>query len=260
MRRRSVRGRVAGVRITARAFATGGGRVWPIAETVLQSAVSPPPLDLDPGLLRRLAGKFLVFDGPDGSGKSTQFRLLADAARGAGLGVLEVREPGGTAIGEDIRDLLLRSADGEAEMDVVCEALLFMASRAQLVRQRIEPALAAGQLVLADRFVSSTFAYQGAAGGIPEADLRELARITLRGCAPDLVLLLDVDPQTASRRLNPLLDRIEARDAAFHERVRQGFLRQAADDPERFITLDAARTMGDVTDQLTAALRHWLSP
>ena len=224
-------------------------------------AVSTPPLDVDADLLRRLAGRFLVFDGPDGSGKTTQFRVLADAARAAGVGVLEIREPGGTPIGEEIRDLLLDvRTDDTADMDVVCEALLFMASRAQLVTEQIRPALAAGRLVLADRFVSSTFAYQGAAGGIPMADLQHLARITLRGCAPDLVLLMDVDRATSAARLNPLmLDRIEARDTAFQERVRDGFLAQAAADPERFRVLDAGRSPGAVTAAMAEALEAWLA-
>ena len=120
-----------------------------------------------------LSGRFVVFDGPDGSGKSTQFRTIAGMARSAGLEVREVREPGGTAVGERIREILLDPIHDE--MALRCEMMLYMASRAQLVEQIIRPALRGGALVLADRFVSSTYAYQGAAGGLPMHEIDAVA-------------------------------------------------------------------------------------
>ena len=194
----------------------------------------------------RLRGRFIVFDGPDGSGKTTQFRHMVKAAGDAGIDVLEVREPGGTIIGEGIRELLLDPRFGD--MDIRCEMLLYMASRAQLVSEKIKPALDAGQLVLADRFISSTLAYQGTAGGIPVADILRVGQIALGQIWPDLVVVFDVDQRTAMARMNPLmrerefdtdLDRMEQKGAAFHARVRQGYLDQVQTDPNRYLVIDA---------------------
>lgn len=210
-----------------------------------------------------LAGKLIVVDGPDGSGKSTQFRRLINAARDGGLMVCDVREPGGTRIGEGIRHLLLDPK--HTEMDIRTEMLLYMASRAQLVHERMLPAMAEGQLVIADRFVSSTIAYQGTAGGIDIADIRAAAKIacayhdadgTHRILEPDLVLLYDVDEQTAAKRLNPLLDRMEQKGAAFHRRVRQGFLLQAAQDPRRWAVIDASRPEHEVAAATLSVLHE----
>ncbi|MFP4143949.1 MAG: dTMP kinase [Phycisphaeraceae bacterium] len=187
--------------------------------------------------LERLRGRFVVFDGPDGSGKSTQFRQLLKLLESRGIAVCQVREPGGTSVGERIRDLLLDPETGD--MDVRCEMLLYMASRAQLVARRIAPAVAAGQLVLADRFISSTLAYQGTAGGLDKADIVRVGEIALHDYWPDLVVIFDVDEQTAARRLSPLLDRIEQRGAAYHRRVRHGYLEQAEHDPDRHLVIDA---------------------
>lgn len=194
-----------------------------------------------------LRSSFVVFDGPDGSGKSTQLRRFIKLAESRGLEVCEVREPGGTYIGEQVRKVLLDPKNKEA-VDLRCEMLLFMASRAQLVAQTIRPALARGCLVLADRFISSTLAYQGTAGGLPIADILRVGQIAVLECWPDLVVLFDVDQETAMSRINPLLrkpefgkaqDRMEAKDLAFHARVRQGYLDQATFDPARHLVLDA---------------------
>lgn len=185
----------------------------------------------------KLAGKFIVFDGPDGSGKSTQFRRFARFLDEHGVHVCEVREPGGTAIGEQIRQVLLDPANDP--MDLRCEMLLYMASRAQLMAQRIGPALAGGACVLADRFISSTLAYQGTAGGIPAKDILDVGRVALGGHWPDWVVVFDVDEQTAAKRLNPLLDRMEQKGGEYHGRVRQGYLDQAKADPGRYIVVDA---------------------
>jgi len=208
-----------------------------------------------------LRGKFVVFDGPDGSGKTTQYRRLLTCAEEAGVAVCEVREPGGTHIGEQIRSVLLHP-DNE-EMDLWCELMLYMASRAQLVAERIRPALEAGELVLADRFISSTLAYQGTAGGLPVADILKVGQVALRDCWPDIVVVFDVDERTANQRMNPLLrqrefdtdlDRIEMRGAAYHRKVRQGYLDQAAADPKRYLVIDATKSEDEVFTALRTGL------
>jgi dTMP kinase len=210
--------------------------------------------------LHKLKGRFLAFEGPDGSGKSTQYRRLLAACKDHDVVCCEVREPGGTAIGERVRDILLDHA--HHDMTLRCEMLLYMASRSQLVEQRIRPALKRGELVIADRFVSSTFAYQGAAGGLPIAEIAAAADIALQGTVPDVVVIFDVDEVTASHRINPLLgaatdrggkgpDRIEARGIEFHRKVRQGYLDLARKDPEHHLVIDASKGPDDVWAELT---------
>jgi dTMP kinase len=211
--------------------------------------------DADRAWMRALAGRFVVFDGPDGSGKSTQFRRFADAARGAGLEVVEVREPGGTPIGEKIRTILLDPAN--AEMTVRTEMLLYMASRAQLFTQRIEPALRAGALVLADRFVSSTLAYQGAAGGMDEDDIVAVGRVATGNHVPDLTVIFDVSTDVALSRLSPLLDRMEGKGREFHMKVRAGYLAQARRWPDRYAVVDSSVAPDAVTAALCTVVRAW---
>ncbi len=215
-----------------------------------------PVTDLD--WLSTLGGRFLVFEGPDGSGKTTQMRRLRAACRDRRIGVCDVRDPGGTPIGERIRQLLLSHAN--VEMTPVCETMLYMASRAQLVAQVIRPAIARGDLVLADRFVPSTLAYQGAAGGVTEADIRDAARVATGGLRPDLVIVFDVDEDTAGRRLSPLLDRMEAKGSDFHRRVRAGYLAQAEADPEGYLVLDASGDEDSVWERLLTQVRARLAP
>lgn len=201
-----------------------------------------------------LAGRFIVFDGPDGSGKSTQLRRFSGACEGAGVEVCEVREPGGTSIGEHIRDILLDRAN--EEMTLRCEMLLYMASRAQLVEERIRPALDRRCLVIADRFVSSTMAYQGTAGGLELAEIEQAARLAIGNTWPDLVVVFDVDEATASKRLNPLLDRMEAKGREFHARVRQGYAEQARLWPDTYLVVDASLDEESVWATLVAGLRE----
>lgn len=214
--------------------------------------------------VRNLAGKFLAFEGPDGSGKTTQYRRLIALCREEGVTVCEVREPGGTPIGEQVRQILLHTKD---EMTLRCEMLLYMASRSQLVEQRIRPALSAGELVLADRFVSSTLAYQGTAGGIPVEQIRAVAKVALQGTEPELILIFDVDEHTAARRINPLmggggggvgartgLDRIESRGGEFHRRVREGYREQAEREPARHLVIDASRPAEQVWEAVVEGL------
>lgn len=221
---------------------------------------------LAPDLTQSLRGRFVVFDGPDGSGKSTQFHRLCNSARAAGLEVCEVREPGGTHIGEQIRKLLLDPAVKE-DVDLRAEMLLFMASRAQLLAQRVRPALARGELVLADRFISSTLAYQGTAGGLPVDDIMAVGRVALGDTWPQLTVVFDVDAETSAQRLRPLLrgrefdapkDRIESRSADYHRRVRAGYLDQAQANPERHLVLDATRSPDAVYASLLEGLRAML--
>lgn len=204
----------------------------------------------------QLAGKFIVFDGPDGSGKSTQFARFARHCRDVvGLSVCEVREPGGTAIGEQIRNVLLDPVN--EEMSLRCEMMLYMASRAQLMEQIVKPALERGELVLADRFISSTLAYQGTAGGMTPEEILAVGRVALGGGVslwPDLTVIFDVDEQVAATRLNPLLDRMELKGEQFHRRVRQGFLAQAQNQPDKYLVIDASANADEVFARLIREL------
>ena len=204
--------------------------------------------------LSSLRSRFIVFEGPAGSGKTTQFRRFVHACQVSGVPLCEVREPGGTGVGEKIREILLDHA--HKDMTLTCEMMLYMASRAQLLQQRIIPAKERGELVAADRFLPSTLAYQGAAGGIPVPDILDVARVALRGCEPDLVVIFDVDEETAARRLSPLLDRMEAKGRDFHRRVREGYLQQIAANPRNYRRIDASVPEEQVWTSLLAVIRQ----
>jgi len=209
-----------------------------------------------------LHGRFLVLDGPDGCGKSTQLARLADWLGSIGADPITVREPGGTAIGERIREVLLDPAC--SEMDLRCEMLLYMASRAQLCRERIRPALAVGRTVIADRFVSSTLAYQGTAGGLSPEAIAAVGRVATEDLEPDLTVVLDVDETVAASRLSPVLDRIEQRGIEFHRRVRAGFLEQARRWPDRHEVVDTSPPPEIVFRAIESAIErhaaHWTAP
>jgi len=202
-------------------------------------------------LADRLAGKFIVIDGPDGSGKTTQLGLLAEYLRSRGLEVLTTRDPGGTAIGDKIRQLLL--SNSHREMTPACETMLYMASRAQLVEQVIRPALRAGKCVLCDRYISSTIAYQGA-GGIDVEKIRMIGQVAVGGLWPDLTIILDVPARVGLERLGDQPDRMESKSPQFHEQVRELFLRQAHQDPEHYVVLDAQGDVESVQRRLRDAL------
>lgn len=208
-------------------------------------------------LTEKLQGRFLVIDGPDGAGKSTQVRRLADWLAGEGVDVLVTRDPGGTAIGDRIREVLLDPL--HEEMAVACETMLYMASRAQLIAQVVRPALAEGRCVLCDRFVSSTVAYQGA-GGADVGQILRVAEVAIEGVWPDLTILLDLPADDGLARVQRGLDRMEAKGLAFHRRVREGFLRQARQGPDRFIVIDAAADAGTVAARLRKAVLDWPAP
>ncbi|GAB4546059.1 MAG: dTMP kinase [Phycisphaerales bacterium] len=206
------------------------------------------------GLMR---GRFLVVEGPDGSGKTTQYRRLSALAKRNGLEVCEVREPGGTAIGERVRDILLDT--DHQEMALRTEMMLYMASRAQLVAEKLKPCLDRGALVLADRYVTSTLVYQGRAGGLPRDEIMDVAKAACGDVWPDLVLIYDVDEQTAASRLNPLLDRMESKGSAFHAKVRRGYLDEARDEPGYNVVIDATSDPDTVFARTCAALAERLA-
>jgi dTMP kinase len=197
---------------------------------------------------------FITFEGGEGSGKSTQIRRLADRLRAGGAAVTCVREPGGTVIGDRVRDLLLDPA--HSGLDARAELLLYEASRAQLVAEVIEPRLEAGDVVLCDRFYDSTTAYQGYARALDLERVGALNEWATGGLAPDVTVLLDVDPVLGLQRATGEgADRLESEAQAFHERVREGFLALAAAEPERFVVIDGAAAPDDVAEAVAAALR-----
>jgi dTMP kinase len=183
---------------------------------------------------------FISFEGPDGSGKSTQIERLAADLRDSGFEVVTVREPGGTPAGERIREILLGEGP-DLRVDPRADALLFNASRAQLVADVIEPALARGAIVIADRFADSTLAYQGYGSGLPLDALRAIISFATAGRTPDLTLLLDLSAeQGLARKSGSGRTRFEdGFDAAFHVRVAEGFRALAAAEPARWKLLDA---------------------
>jgi dTMP kinase len=181
---------------------------------------------------------FISLDGLDGTGKSTQCRLLAAWLRGRGHAVTECTDPGSTPAGDVIRALLLHHRH---EMSLACEALLFMASRAQLTDAIIRPALEAGRAVVADRFLLANVAYQGHAGGLNPEQLWQVGRLATGGLEPDLTLVLDMPVEQALARRHGPADRVESRDVAYHTRVRAGFLAEAQRRPERIQVVDASQ-------------------
>ncbi len=213
-----------------------------------------------------LAGKFIVLDGPDGCGKSTQMEKLAATIQAAGLTVVRLREPGGTSIGEQIRQILLACKNDE--MDLRCEMLLYMAARAQMVQEMVKPALAKGEVVLSDRFASSTFAYQGGGGGMDFTAIDNVAQVAVDGTWPSLTIILDITTEAAQARLNPTIkrgkttiqqvglfhDRIEQRDMDYHRRVRQGYLQLLQRWPDFYRKVDASGTIDQTYSQIGEVL------
>jgi dTMP kinase len=202
-------------------------------------------------------GWFITIEGPEGAGKTTQAARLEAHLRSAGVPVVRTREPGGTALGERIRELLLDAeGSGGRSIDPLADALLFSAARRQLVEEVIRPALAAGTSVVCARFADSTLAYQGYGSGLSLDDLRALERIATGGLRPDLTILLDVPPEVGLRRKAPD-DRTRFElgfDLEFHRRVRDGFLDLAAREPGRFAIVDAAASETEAWDAIRAAV------
>jgi dTMP kinase len=192
-----------------------------------------------------------VVEGGEGSGKSTQARLLAQQ-----LGARVTREPGGTPLGEEIRNLLL--APRAQPVAARAELLLMVAARAQHVAEVIEPALAAGEDVVSDRFSPSTLAYQAYGRGLPLEDVATACRLAAPGLEPDLVVLLDVPFEVGMARNTGGLDRIEAEGAAFHARVRDGFLAQAKAEPQRFVVFDGTLPIDALAASIGALVKERL--
>lgn len=202
-----------------------------------------------------MRGRFITLEGGEGVGKSTQIRQLAEALRARGLSVITTREPGGTEGAEAIRGLLL--AGGQDRWNDATEALLFAAARADHVAKLIRPAIERGDWVICDRFVDSTRAYQGGAGGIADADILDLHRIGCAGLLPDRTLILDLPVEEGARRAKARsadTDRMGAKEQAYYERVAARFREMAEAHPERFRVIDASGTPDDVTARLLAAL------
>jgi dTMP kinase len=194
-------------------------------------------------------GLFLSLDGLDGTGKSTQCARLASWLRTRGRTVTECTDPGGTSVGSRLRQLIF---DSKEPLSMTCEALLFMASRAQLVKEVIEPALERGEDVVSDRFLLANVVYQGHAGGLDPAELWRVGRFSTGGLEPDLAIVLDLSPaEAAARRARPA-DRIEDRDVDYHVRVRNGFLTEAKRRQDRIRVVDAGETVEAVHRSICA--------
>lgn len=197
-----------------------------------------------------MSGRLIVFEGGEGSGKSTQAARLARR-----LGALLTREPGGTAVGGRIRAIVLDAGVGP-DLDPRAEALLMAADRAQHVAEVVGPALASGRDVVSDRFSGSTLAYQGYARGLSLEDLAKLSRWATGGLEPDVVILLDAAPALAVDRLTGAPDRMESAGADFHRRVAEGYRALAAAEPERWRVVDAAGTVEEVEARVVAAVER----
>ncbi|MDQ3305211.1 MAG: dTMP kinase [Actinomycetota bacterium] len=201
-----------------------------------------------------MSGRLVVLEGGEACGKSTQASLLAPR-----LGAVLTREPGGTEIGERIRDLVLEPASGE--LHARTEALLMAAARAQHVAEVVAPTLATGRDVVSDRFVGSSLAYQGCGRGLPIDDVASLSRFATAGLVADLVVLLDLPPALAlARQGGAQPDRLEAAGEAFHRRVADGFIALAADDPQHWVLVDATGSPEMVAERVWAVVSTRLAP
>jgi dTMP kinase len=197
------------------------------------------------------SGVLIAFEGVEGAGKSTQLDLLRCELERRGREVVVTREPGGTPVGERVRAVLL---DPAVDLHPRAEALLFAAARAQLVEQVIRSALQRGAVVLCDRYLHSSLAYQGGGRGLGRAPVEEVNRFATGGLPPDLVVLLDLDPAEGLGRVGGRRDRIEVEDLGFHRRVRDAFRELAAGDPGRFAVVDAAAPVDQVAAGVLAAV------
>jgi dTMP kinase len=201
-------------------------------------------------------GFFITFEGSEGCGKSTQIALLAESLRSSGQDPLLIREPGGTPAGETIRHLLQHAPEGE-NLVPEAEILLFAASRAQLVRETILPALTAGRVVISDRFLDSTTVYQGVARRIPPDQTARINAFAVGGCLPDVTFLLDLDRKTSLARIHAgkrSLDRIERESEEFFDAVRAGYLKLALENPDRIVLVDASRPADTIAREIQSAI------
>lgn len=203
-------------------------------------------------------GVWITLEGGDGSGKTTQADLLAEWLTGTGRTVVRTREPGGSEVGQLIRDIVLHHRGDIAPR---AEALLYAADRAHHVSTVVRPALARGEVVLQDRYLDSSVAYQGAGRVLDAAEIRNLSLWAAEGALPDLTILLDLDQDEARRRLDSAdkpFDRLEAEKSEFHGRVREAFLALAADELDRFLVLDAAASPERIADSIRTRVQSLL--
>jgi len=204
-------------------------------------------------------GAFVVLEGGEGAGKSTQLKALARALEREGYEVVTCREPGGTPVGERLREALFATSDDEAPPTPETELLIFNAARAQLVRQVIRPALERGAVVLCDRFTGSTVAYQHYGRGVPREVVDAANEVATGSLAPELVVLLQLDPTEGFRRTGQGRDYLERAGLEFHQDVARGFREQAAADPDRWLVLDASKPEMQITHAILERVRGLLA-
>lgn len=203
------------------------------------------------------AGRFVVIEGPDGAGKTTQVAALAAALAGSGREVVTCRDPGGTALGERLRALVKDRSD--VAIGIRAEMFLFMASRAEMVDQVIRPALERGAVVVADRFVLSNVVYQGLAGGLDEAEVRAVGRVATGGLVPDLTVILEVGAGVARERIGPGRDRIESRGDSYQDRVRRGYREASGREPGPVVVVDGSADPATVAAQVRSEVERALA-
>jgi len=201
---------------------------------------------------------FFSIDGGDGTGKSTQGKLFCEWLRHSGHDVVECRDPGSTPLGDAVRELLLHRHD--LHIDRRAEMLLYMAARAQMVEEVIRPALQQGKTVVSDRYLLANVAYQGYGGGLDVDTIWEVGQVSTAGLMPDLTILLDMPAQAAAGRISGRPDRMERQGAAFHARVREGFLTEAARRPNEICVINAAGPIDQVQAEIRAAAKRSLEP
>lgn len=201
-----------------------------------------------------MLARFLTLEGIDGSGKSSQLVRLADWLRGLGVDVVTCRDPGATAAGDAVRNILLHRQ--EIPLAATAEMFLYMAARAQLVEEVVRPALARGAWVVSDRFLLSNVVYQGHAGGLGPEKVWRIGETATGGLEPDLVLWLDIDLATAAQRMQRELDRLESRGDAFRQRLRDGYLAEATANPARVCRVDATVSPDQVAERLQQMVRE----
>jgi len=197
---------------------------------------------------------FFTFDGLDGVGKSTQMTLFCEWLLELGHEPIVCRDPGTTQLGERLREILLTRS--EMRIDRRAEMLIYMAARAQLVDEVIRPALAAGRAVVSDRFLLANVVYQAHAGGLNPAQVWEVGRVAVDGVVPDLMFVLDLDPEVAARRIGREPDRMESQGAEFRRKVRDGYLIEARRSPDQIVIVDAARDIDTIQDEVRKIARR----
>lgn len=201
-------------------------------------------------------GIFITFEGPEGSGKTTHSKLLCDFLRKKGFEVLHTREPGGTPISEKIRKILLDP--GNKGMDVACEMLLYMAARAQIVKEKILPGLNQGKIVVCDRFTDATLAYQGYAGGMDLKVINNIAGIVTKSLKPDITFLLDIDAKAGLLRAGRSKDRMERKSLLYHNKVRRGYLSIAKKESKRVKVISAIEKIAITQDVIRGYISNIL--